>query len=63
VGSRPFVERVKDILGFRGRGREVKEGAERYQVREERALYNDLFRAEKENIGHENAYFWDKNTA
>ncbi|MDI6790728.1 MAG: hypothetical protein QME44_08580 [Thermodesulfobacteriota bacterium] len=58
VGSRPFVEQVKALLGYRARGREVIEGGEGYQVREGPALYNALFVAEKEDIGHENSYCW-----
>jgi len=59
VGSRPFVEKVKTLLGFRAKGREVIEGAEGYQVREGSALYNALFGAGKEDIGPENTYPWN----
>ena len=59
VGSRPFVEKVKTLLGFRAKGREVIEGAEGYQVREGAALYSALFGAEKEDIGPENTYPWE----
>jgi putative transposase len=51
VGSRSFVETVKALLGFRAKGRAVIESSEGYQVREGPALYNDLFGAEKEDIG------------
>ena len=61
VGSRPFVEKVKALLGFRAKGREVIEGDEGYQVREGPAPYNVLFGAEKEDIGPKNTYFWDIN--
>jgi REP element-mobilizing transposase RayT len=59
VGSRPFVEKVKALLGFRAKGREVIEGAEGYLVRERPASYNALFGAEKEEIGAENTYLWN----
>jgi putative transposase len=59
VGGRPFVEKVKALLGFRAKGREVIEGAEGYQVREGAVLYSALFGAEKEDIGPENTYPWD----
>jgi putative transposase len=59
VGSRPFVEKVKALLGFRAKGREVIEGGEGYQVREGPAVYNPLFGAENEDIGPGNTYFWD----
>jgi len=58
VGNRPFVEQVKALLGFRAKGREVKEGGEGCQLREGSALYNTLFGAEKEDIGPENTYLW-----
>jgi putative transposase len=50
-GSRSFVETVKALLGFRGKGRAVIESSEGYQVRERPALYNDVFGTEKEDIG------------
>jgi len=59
VGSRPFAEKVKALLGFRAKGREVVEGGEGYQVREGPARYNALFGAEKEDIGPENTYLWN----
>lgn len=59
VGSQPFVEKVKTLLGFRAKGRKVIEGAEGYQVREGSVPYNVLFRVEKEDIGLENTYFWN----
>lgn len=61
VGSRPFVEKVKALLGFRAKGREVIEGNEGFQVREGPGPYNDLFRPEKGDIGPKNTYFWDTN--
>ena len=61
VGSRPFVEKVKALLGFRAKGREVIEGNEGYQVREGPAPYNVLFGAEKEDIDPKNTYLWDIN--
>ena len=59
VGSRPFVEKVKALLGLRAKGREVMEGGEGYQVREGPARYNALFGAEKVDIGLENTYLWN----
>jgi putative transposase len=62
VGSRPFVEKVKALLGFRARGRDVIEDTEKYQVREGSVPYNALFGAEKGDIGPKNTYFWGINT-
>ena len=61
VGSRPFVEKVKALLGYRAKGRDIIEGTEGYQVREGPITYNALFGAEKRDIGLPNAYFWDIN--
>jgi len=62
VGSRPFVEKLKALLGFRTKGREVIVGGEGYQVREGPALYNAVFRAEKDDIDPENTHLWDIKT-
>ena len=59
VGSRSFIEKVKDIFGFRAKGREVKEGFEGYQLRERSASYDAFFEAKKDDIGLENTYSWD----
>jgi putative transposase len=59
VGSRPFVERVKALLGFRAKGRDIVEDRGGYQVREGPAVYNSLFEAEKGVIGPQNGYFWN----
>ncbi len=47
LGSRPFVEKVKALWGFRAKGRDIIEGTEGYQVREGPFTYNALFGAEK----------------
>ena len=62
MGSKALVENVKALLGFRGKGRGVLEGAEGYQVRERSAQYGALFGAEKVDMGPKNSYFWDMNT-
>jgi hypothetical protein len=50
---------MKELLGFRAKGREVIEAGEGYQLRESPADHNALFDAEKEDIGHGNTYFWN----
>jgi hypothetical protein len=63
VGSRFFIENVKALLGFRTKGREVRQGGgSRYQLREDAAQYKALFRVEKDNIDPENTYVWDVKT-
>ena len=59
VGNRIFIEKLKALLGFRAKGRKVKEGGEGYQLREDPAPYNARFEAEKGNIGPENTYLWN----
>jgi hypothetical protein len=50
---------VKVLLGFRAKGRKIKEGGEGYQLREGPAPYNALFEAEKEDIDPENTFCLD----
>ena len=61
VGNRPFVEKVKAVLGFRAKGRKITRSGEGYQVREAPARYNVFLGAEKEDIGPENTYLWNLN--
>jgi hypothetical protein len=62
VGTKSFVEKVKSLLGFKAKGRDVIEGIEMCHLREEAAPRMTLFRAEKDDIVTENAYFGDVNT-
>ena len=41
-----FVEKMKEVLGFKAKGREVMEGGVRYHLREEATLYGP-FRGRK----------------
>jgi len=61
VGSKSFIENVKALLGYRAKGREVREGGGGYQLREESAPYKALFGAKKDDIGPESTFFWDVN--
>ena len=58
-----FFEKVKNLLGFRAKGREVIEGFEGYQLRERSAGYDykAFFGPQKGDIGLENTYRWDIN--
>jgi len=49
----PTAEKVKTVLGFRGKGRKISSSGEGYQVRETPAGYNAFLRVEKEDIGPE----------
>jgi putative transposase len=61
VGSKSFIENVKALLGFRAKGRDIMEGGEGYQLREEPGAYKALFGSENDDIGLENTYFWEAN--
>lgn len=61
VGSRPFVKKVKALLGFRAIGRDVIQGAEGFHIRERPSPYNALFGPEKDDIGPKNTYLWNIN--
>jgi putative transposase len=61
VGSKTFVEKVKALLGFRAKGRDVKESVGGNQLREGAASYNALFEPKKHDIDPKNTYFLDIN--
>lgn len=62
VGSRTFVEKVKASLGFRAKGRDIKEGNKGFHLREDAAYYKSLLKAKKDDIGPENTFFWEINS-
>ena len=53
MGSRSFVEKVKALLGFNAKGRNVIEGSEGYQLREGAVHYTAFFGTEKDDIASE----------
>jgi REP-associated tyrosine transposase len=59
VGTRSFVEKTKQMLGIKTKGRNVVETREAYQLREPQASYPSNFGLENDDIGAENTYFWD----
>jgi hypothetical protein len=60
--KRHFIEKVKSLLGFKAKGRDVIEGGEGYYLREKAAPYTALFRAEKNDIGPEMPILRDEKT-
>ena len=62
VGSKSFVEKVKSLLGYKAKGRDVMKDGEAYHLREEAAPYMALSSAEKDDIGAGNTYYWDINS-
>jgi putative transposase len=62
VGDRHFVEKVKAVLGFRAKGRDVQKRSGGYCLREEATPYNGLFDAKKDDIGFKNTCLWQIKT-
>lgn len=59
IGSRSFVEKTKELLGIRARGRSVIESNEVYELRESRAPYGNDFNIENSHLRAQNTYYWD----
>ena len=58
VGSKQFIEKVKEKLGFRARGRKVSDAENTtFQLREAQSIYGD----DPANIDFvtENTFLWD----
>ncbi len=62
VGSKSFIEKVKDLLGVRAMGRKIHKGGEGYHLREETGPYKSILKAGKDDIASKNTYFWDVST-
>ena len=59
VGTQGFVEKTKQKLGIRAKGRKVVAAGEAYQLRETQVSYPVNLDLENDDIGVENAYFWN----
>ena len=59
VGSEEFVKKVKKDLGIRAKGRKVIGGTGNFVLREPEAPYVLPFGAKNEDIGMDNAIFWN----
>ena len=59
VGSEEFVERTKEELGTRAKGREVREMDGQFELREPGGSYKGHFGHENDHIAVENTYFWN----
>ena len=60
VGSRLFVEKTKERLGIKAKGRRVTAQNSSYELREPAAPYRDVFGVKNGLPRLENAYFWDE---
>jgi len=59
VGSEGFVERTRERLGIRAKGREVRGMDGQFELREPEAIYHSHFEAKKTDIEPENSYLWN----
>jgi len=59
VGSARFVRDVLEKLQVRAKGRKVREGDDRYELREPQAAYNAHFTLENGLLRIENGFYWD----
>ena len=50
VGSRPFIERIKNAMGAMAKGRSVHPTEGAFELREEQSAYNSIFDPENLNI-------------
>lgn len=57
VGDESFVETIKQRLGFRAKGRKIKEVVEGYQLREDVGMYIDDSNQKKINIDWYGTFF------
>jgi hypothetical protein len=49
---------MRELMGGLALGREISESGKSFQLREAQTPYSALFKAEKEEIGLQNSYFW-----
>ena len=61
VGSKDFVEKIKENLGTRAKGRKIYQNDGGFQLREEMGSYSVNFEGQKDNMQGENTYFLDVN--
>jgi hypothetical protein len=61
VGSKRFVENIKERLGIRAKGRKVGRSGELYHLCEAQVPYNSDFTAESSELRAKNTYFWSDN--
>jgi len=61
VGSEPFIQNLKVLMGGMALGRKVLETAESFQLKEDQYPYIAHFGAKKAEIGAQNTYVWDQN--
>ena len=61
VGSKDFVETIKEKLGLRAKGRKIFENDGGFQLREKMISYIVNSDSKNDNIGGQNTFSWDVN--
>jgi len=61
VGSKSFVESIKEKLGIRAKGRKVRESGGLCHLREAQVPYNSDFTPDNSGLSAKNSYFWRDN--
>ena len=61
VGSKSFIETIKEKLGILAKGRKILENDGEFQLREDMGAYTANSDMENGDIGDQNAYYWDMN--
>lgn len=59
VGSRRFIQTMKELMGGLASGRELSESGKLFQLPKVETPYSALFKVEKGEIGLQNSYFWN----
>jgi len=62
VGSKIFVQDIKEKLGIRAKGRKVEGTKDLYHLREAQVAYNSNFTPENSVLSANNTYFWNVNS-
>jgi len=62
VGSKGFVEGIKEKLGIRAKGRKVADSKDLYHLREAQPAYNSNFAPENGVLSGKNTYLWSVNS-
>ena len=61
VGSKDFIETIKDKLGILAKGRKILENDGGFHLKEDMGTYITNSDIKKDNIVSKNTYYWDIN--
>ena len=61
MGSKSFIETIKEKLGILAKGRKILENDGDFQLREDMGAYIANSDIKDGDIGDQNAYYWDMN--